>query len=132
MAFIRGSYETARVDLEEAAIAKESGNDLYYTWRRIELGYIVLSEGNLTRAQNLFTETIRNVPKRKNEIGVAFAFEGLAKFFVTVDKPEQTAKLLGWADAARTKIVMACLQKMGEAAFSDAYGEAVMYALREN
>lgn len=57
-------------------------------------------------------------------------------------KPEQATRLIGWADTTREKIedIAACLLKMGEVAFADAYEQgrkmtleqAVAYALRQN
>jgi hypothetical protein len=88
-------------------------------------------------------------------IGVAFALEGMAGFYIAVDKPAGAVRLIGWADAMREKltdtrplieqrdvdkIIVACVEKMGKANFSKAYEEgkkmsldkAVAYALGEN
>ena len=74
--------------------------------------------------------------KDKFDIGVLFSLEGIAELFIATNKPAVAAKLIGWADAMRkriddtrppieqadvNKIITACLAKMGEAAFSDAY-----------
>lgn len=61
-------------------------------------------------------------------------------------KPEHAARLIGWADAARERIldprpfleqanadqiIAACLARMGEAAFADAYEEAEQMILED-
>ena len=79
----------------------------------------------------------------------------MANLYVVTDQHERAAWLIGWADATREKIgdtrplieqadvdkiVAACIAKMGEVAFSDAYDEgqkmtldeAIKYALNEN
>ena len=79
----------------------------------------------------------------------------MAGLFVIVSKLEVAVQLIGWADALRErigdprppleqadvdKIIPACIIKMGETAFSDAYDEgqkmtldeAVAYALEES
>jgi hypothetical protein len=90
-----------------------------------------------------------------SEIGVAFALEGMAGLFIATEKPEHAARLIGWANEMRLKlddprpnteqadidkIIAACLAKMGEVAFSDAYDdgqkmtldEAVALAIKEH
>ena len=80
---------------------------------------------------------------------------GLASLGAVVGRVERAAYLIGWADAVREKILnprpfleqadidkasAACLARMGEAAFSDAYDkgrtmtteEAVLFALNES
>jgi hypothetical protein len=155
LAFIRGSYERARVNLQEAAtVAEELGNRMHYLWWRTHLGFVAVHEGNITEAQNLFAETIRNFQNDANENGVVFAMEGMAGLYVPLGKPEHAAQLIGWADAMREKItdrrplieqkdvdkiIAACLAKIGQIAFSDAYvegqkmtlDEAVAYALEK-
>ena len=81
--------------------------------------------------------------------------EGLANLYTRIGKYKQAALMIGWADAARKRvgdtrphgeqadidrIISACLLKIGEESFSDAYDagqkmtmdEAVVYALEEN
>ena len=84
-----------------------------------------------------------------------FTIEGMTGLYIILDKLERAARLIGWADWMRKKLddirppleqstidqnIAACLVKMGEVAFSDAYDEgqkmtldeAVKYALKEN
>ena len=66
--------------------------------------------------------------------------------YVAAGQPEQAARLIGWADAARKqiddprplleqadleKIIAACLAGIGEVAFSDAYDEGQKLTLDE-
>lgn len=156
IALIRGDYEQARTLLQEMVThAEELGNRMEHLWSRVRLGYVALREGNLTEAQRLFAESARDFQKDENHSGIVFALEGMAGFYVAMKKYETAAQLIGWADTMREKIndtrppleqadvdkiIAACLVKMGEAAFSDAYDEgqkmtleeAVAYALEEN
>ncbi len=87
-------------------------------------------------------------------MGSVFAIEGLASLHCNQNQPKYAAWLIGWADAMREKIgdprplsahvdvdkdIAACIAKMGEVAFSNAYGAgknmtadgAVALALKE-
>jgi tetratricopeptide (TPR) repeat protein len=156
IAAIKGDYEQAYTHLQEdAEIAEEYGYRINYLFSRSHLGYLALYQGKITVAHEIFTETLRSFYNDKNEIGVVFNLEGIAGLFVVIAKPEIAARLIGWSDAARErigdhrppleqadvdKIIAACLAKMGEATFSDAYDEgqkmsldeAVAYALEVN
>jgi tetratricopeptide (TPR) repeat protein len=155
IALIRGDYEQARTLLQEMVThAEELGNRFEYLWSRVRLGYVALGEGNLTEAQRLFAESAKDFQKNEQHSGIVFALEGMAGLYAAMKKYENAAQLIGWADAMREKIddsrpfieqadvdkiIAACLSKMGEAAFSDAYDEgpkmtideAVSYALAE-
>ncbi len=156
IAMMQGNYNQANTYWqEEFSIEEALGNRMSSLWCRSHLGYLALCEGNLTKAHDIFTETAREFFKDKNEIGVVFNLEGIAGLYVAMGKTEIAAQLIGWADATRgkindsrplfeqadvDKIIAACLEKMGEVAFSDAYDqgqnmtldEAVAYALPEN
>jgi hypothetical protein len=77
-------------------------------------------------------------------IGAVVALEGMASLYIVVGKPERAARLIGFADAMRERIkdtrpnveqadidkmISACLAKMGEVAFSDAYDEGQRMSL---
>ena len=156
IAAVKGDYEQAYTQLQESvAIDEEYGYRINYLFGRSHLGYLALYQGHITEAHEIFSETLRIFFNDKNEIGVAFNLEGMAGLFLVVGKFEIAAQLIGWADALRErigdprppleqadvdKISTACLIKMGEEAFSDAYDagqkmsldEAVAYALQEN
>jgi predicted ATPase/DNA-binding SARP family transcriptional activator len=154
IALMRGDYEQARALLYELATVDDKlGDRTGYLWVRVRLGYVALREGNLIEARRFFAESARDFQKDEDPDGVAFTLEGVAGIFVAVEQPELAARLIGWADATREKIgdprpfieqadvdkiIAACLAKMGEVAFSDAYDEgqnmsldeAVAYALQ--
>ncbi len=156
IAMMRGEYEQAETLLREVMIsAQERGNRMSYLWAQLRLGHVLLRSGNLTEAHQLLTEAAQKFGKDGYTIGAVFALEGMAELFVAVGKPEYAARLIGWADLMREKIqdprpdieqanvdkiIAACLAKLGEAAFSDAYDEgrkmsleeAIAFALEEN
>jgi predicted ATPase/DNA-binding XRE family transcriptional regulator len=156
IALIQGDFEKARACFQEnAAINMEFGNRLECLWARVHLGYVAVGQDNVTEARDIFGETVQNFQKDKNTIGVVFTLEGIAGLYIATNKPAMAAQLIGWTDAARKeiedtrplleqadvdKIIAACLAKMGEVAFSDAYDEgqtmtldeAVKYALEES
>jgi tetratricopeptide (TPR) repeat protein len=156
IAAVKGDYEQAYANLQESiAIDEEYGYRINYLFGRTHLGYLALNRGNITEAHEIFTEALQSFFDDKNEIGVAFTLEGMAGLFVAVGKLEIAAQLIGWSDALRErigdhrppleqadvdKIIAACIIKLGEVAFSDAYDEgqkmsldeAVAYALKEN
>ncbi|HEY3476449.1 MAG TPA: AAA family ATPase, partial [Anaerolineales bacterium] len=106
IALLRGDYEQAYALLQEmVTLAQDLGNRMGYLWTRVHLGHVALRAGNLTEARTIFAETIQNFQKDQNTIGVVFAFEGLAGLSLVVGKPEHAARLIGWADAARERIL---------------------------
>jgi predicted ATPase/DNA-binding XRE family transcriptional regulator len=147
IAAIKGDYEQAYTYLkEDAASAEEYGYRTNYLFDRSHLGYLALNQGNIAEAHEIFTETLQSFFDDKNEIGVAFDLEGMAGLFVLVDKPEISVQLTGWSDALRErigdprpvieqadidKIIAACVEKMGEVAFSDAYEEGQKMTMDE-
>jgi len=155
IALRQGNYNQAHSDLqEELDITEEIGARMHSLWCRTHLGYLALCEGNLTKAQGVFAKTASIFFNDRNEIGVVFNLEGVAGVYVATGKPAIAARLIGWADITRQKIgdtrprleqadvdkiIVLCLAKMGEVAFSDAYedgkkmslDEAVAYALED-
>ena len=139
IAAVQGDYEQAYTYLQEgSALADENGYRIDYLFARSRLGYLALSRGNITDAHEIFIETLQSFFNDNNDIGVIFTLEGMSGLFVVVGKPEISAQLMGWADALRErvgdprppleqadvdKIIAACIVKMGEVAFSDAYDE---------
>jgi hypothetical protein len=156
IAIKRGDYKQAHAySQEELEITEELGARMRSLWSRSQLGYLTLREGSLSEAKTIFTATAREFFNDKNEIGVVFNLEGIAALYVAIKKSKLAAQLIGWADATREKIndkrplieqkdvdktITACLEKIGEVAFSEAYDEgqkmtldeAVAYALNES
>ncbi|HMD80882.1 MAG TPA: tetratricopeptide repeat protein, partial [Anaerolineales bacterium] len=147
IAMMNGEYEEAETLLREVMVtAQESGNRMSYLWAQNRLGHVMLRSGNLTEAHQLLTDTAQNFKKDGYAIGVVFALEGVADLFVSVGKPDHAARLIGWADDMREKtqdarpnteqadvdkLIAACLAKMGEVAFSDAYDQGQAMTLDE-
>jgi predicted ATPase/DNA-binding SARP family transcriptional activator len=145
--FMRGDYEQAQALLQEIIVsAEETGNLIAQLWAEVRLGHVALHAGNLSEADELLGKTAKAFGKDGYTIGAVFALEGMAGLYVTVGKVEQAARLIGWADRMRMKIkdprpnfeqanvdkiVAACLAKMGEVAFSDAYDEGQKMTLDE-
>lgn len=143
----RGEYEQAYTLLQEAlASAEEKGNRMSYIWLRVRLGYAALHAGHLEEARALLVESAQNFYEDNYATGAVFALEGMAALYIAVGKPERAARLIGLADAVRTKIhddrpnleqadvdkiIAACLAKMGEIEFSDAYDEGQKMTLDE-
>jgi non-specific serine/threonine protein kinase len=150
----RGDHEQAHALLQEVLLAsKESGNRTNYLWTLVRLGFVAVREGNLDEAITNFMEAVPEFVRDTQDIGVVFALEGMAELYVTLDQPENAARLIGWADMMRIsdtrpkleqadvdKTIAACLAKLGEATFSNAYDkgkkmtmdEAVAFALEES
>ena len=144
---MKGDYEQAETVLREVMIyAQERGNWMSQLWVQLRLGHVLLHAGNLTEARQLLTETAQNFGKDGYTIGAVFALEGMAELFSVVGKPESAARLIGCADLIREtiqdarpefeqanvdKIMAACLAKIGEVAFSDAYEEGQKMTLEE-
>jgi len=147
IALVRGNHEQARILLQEALAAiQETGNKMGYLWVRVRQGYVALQAGDFAEARNIFLETSRDFQKDGYTIGAVFALEGMASLYTETGKPQYAARLIGLADATRTKIgdprplleqvdvdktIAACLIKMGEVAFSDAYDQGTRMTLAE-
>jgi predicted ATPase/DNA-binding XRE family transcriptional regulator len=147
MALMQGNFKRARSYVEEEIrLCREYGIRQSYVWARARLGNVALREGKLEEASLLFKEAIQSFQGDKNEIGVVVTLEGIAGLFLTISKHEYAARLIGWADATRKeigdtrpllgqaevdKIIAACVAKMGEVAFSEAYEEGQKMSIDE-
>ncbi|HKJ38208.1 MAG TPA: BTAD domain-containing putative transcriptional regulator, partial [Anaerolineales bacterium] len=147
ISLIRGDYEKARTRLNEILIsAEQMGNRTSYLWANIRLGYVNIHSGDLAEARTIINESIRDFSKDGYGIGVVFALEVAALLYSTIGKAAHAARLLGFSDIARKKIkdprppleqadmdkiIAACLSKMKEEAFSDAYDEGQKMTLDE-
>ena len=144
---IRGNFEQARAILEDIMVsAEETGNRMSQLWVKLRIGYVALRSGNLSESRQLLSETAQKFAQDGYTIGTVFALEGMAGLYVAVGKPTEAVRLIGWADAIRVKIndprphieqadvdtlIAACLAKMGEVAFSNAYDEGRNMSLEE-
>ena len=144
---INGNFEKARALLEESiAWAMERGHRNDYQWDRAHLGHLIVRLGQAAESREIFLETAHGFLKDGNVVGIVYSLEGMASLYVALGKPEVSAQLMGWADITRKKIsdqrplleqadvdkiIAACLAKMGEVAFSDAYDEGKKMSLEE-
>ncbi len=136
---MKGAFEKARSLLEERiSVFEDFGIRMPYLWTRAYLGHLLLRQGDIVEARDILARTVQEFYRDKSEIGAAFTLEGMSGVYGADGQPEQAAQLIGWADAVRKKvnderpaleqadvdkIIEACLAKLGEVAFSDAYDE---------
>jgi tetratricopeptide (TPR) repeat protein len=136
---VKGNFEKARALLEKSIEnADELGFRNDYLWDRAHLSHIIVKQGQFFEASEIFLETTQEFFNAGNVIGVCYSLEGMAGLFAATNKPAVAAQLVGWADATRKElndrrpmleqaevdeIIMTCLAKIGEVAFSDAYDD---------
>ena len=156
IALLQGSYEQAHLYLQDGLEhADKTGERMMALWFRAHLGYVTLKQGDPMGTRAHFTKCVNEFLEDQVEIVVVFALEGMARLYVVAGKPERAARLIGWVDMMRKKLadprppleqvnmdknMLACLIKMGEVAFSDAYDDgqgmtmdaAVKYALADS
>jgi hypothetical protein len=155
IALIEGDFERARAKFQEYAVtADELGNRSAYIWTNTDLGYVALREGNETIARGYFYNSLQEFHADKDVEGMAYVVEAMAILFNEIGQPKKSARLIGWANARPEergywrpklaqedvdKVILACIAKLGKAAFSEAYeegkkmslDEAVAYALKD-
>jgi hypothetical protein len=73
-------------------------------WGRARLGYVALREGSVEEAHQVLVDTIENFHTNENKNGLTFAFDRMASLYVTINKPERAARLIGWSDSTRKEI----------------------------
>ncbi len=119
------------------------------------MAYNYLCVGDYQRAGKIFKICLQQFQKDDSVIGAVYTIEGLASLYANQEQPERATELFAWADAMREELedprplveqgdvdksITACLAKLGESAFSDAYEvgkkmsleEAVAYALEDS
>ena len=144
---MRGDYEQARAYFrEDIKISNELGNRLQYLWATVRLGFAELGAGNTAEARRIFAEAAQKFQKDGNRIGTIFTLEGMSSLYIAIGKAEVAARLIGWSDTTRDrihdtrpkleqadvdKIIAACIAKIGEVAYADAYNEGSKLTLDE-
>jgi predicted ATPase/DNA-binding XRE family transcriptional regulator len=147
IALEQGDYGQAyALQQEVLAHSEKSGNRFDYLWAQARFGYLALHKDNISEAREIFAGTAQEFQKNKATMGVVFALEGMAGLFVAIGNPKNAARLIGWADATRKeinntrplleqrdidKVIAACISKMGEVVFADAYDEGQGMTLDE-
>ena len=105
LAYWQGNYQQACADLEKCILLGEKFNyQLQILWARINLAYVVLRQGDIQRAREMFGTSIEKTYKANLTIALVYAIEGIASLCVNQDQPERAVHLFAWADAMREKI----------------------------
>jgi predicted ATPase/transcriptional regulator with XRE-family HTH domain len=105
LCMVRGEYGQARHYLQmNIDNLEKMGNRVGVLWGRARLGYVALREGSVAEAHQILLETIENFHTNGNKNGLTFALDKMASLYVTINKPEIAARLLGWSDMTRKEI----------------------------
>jgi predicted ATPase/DNA-binding XRE family transcriptional regulator len=147
LAYWKGNYQQAIAYLEQAiALDEKVGNRYWATWPRVNMGYVFLRDGKDQLAGKIFKTCLRQFHKDGSAIGMVYTIEGLACLYAGQAQTDLAIRLFACADAMRKKLgnprppveqgnvdkgITACLVKIGEAAFSDAYEEGEKMSLEE-
>jgi tetratricopeptide (TPR) repeat protein len=155
LAYWKGNYQQALTCFEQAIALDEKISNRYWAlWPRVNMAYAFLRDGDHQQADKYFKICLQQFHKDNSAIGMVYTMEGVASLYVNRAHLEHAVRLFACADAMRLKLgnprppieqgdvdkdMTACLAKLGEAAFSDAYDngekmsfdEAVAYALSE-
>jgi predicted ATPase/DNA-binding XRE family transcriptional regulator len=137
IALERSDYGQAHTLLQEVLdYTEKSGQRYDYLVAQVHFGVLALREGNFSEAREIFANAAAEYLKYKEYLMLVFTLEGMAGVFVATGNPENAARLIGWADAARKdvsdprplleqkdidKLILACVSNMGKLAFTDAY-----------
>ena len=142
----QGNYQQAYTYFEQAIALYEKVGGSWSSWPRVRMAHVFLRQGDFVQARERFEICLRQFQKDNSLIGVVYTIEGLASLHVNQGQPERATRLFAWADATREiigdhrphieqvdvdKVITACLEKLGEAAFSDAYEEGKAVSLEE-
>jgi hypothetical protein len=105
LCMLRGEYGGARAFLQKNIDNLEKmGNRMGVLWGRARLGYVALRERSVAEAHRILVDTIENFYANGNKNGLTFALDRMASLYVTINKPEGAARLIGWSDATRAAI----------------------------
>jgi tetratricopeptide (TPR) repeat protein len=150
LAYRRGDYQQAYPYFEQAITLYDNvAGTLWSAWPRARMAYAFAAEGNYRQARKNFEVCLQQF--RQNNgfaslIGVVFTIEGLASVYVKTGRLELATRLFAWTDAMREKLnnrrppveqgdvakdITVCIEKLGEAAFSNAYQEGKTMAIEE-
>jgi predicted ATPase len=105
LAYWQNNYEQA-IEYYQAAIlmSEKYGDHFQYNWARVFLAYVVLRQGKLQQAREMFADNIRSFQKAGFMIALIFAVEGLASLNVDQGLCERALRLYVWADTMRDQI----------------------------
>jgi tetratricopeptide (TPR) repeat protein len=147
IAIALGDFERAHTLLQKVLVyAEKLGNRFEYLWAKARTGHLALRQQKFREARDVFTETAQEFQKNEETMGVVYTLEGLAGLFIAIGNPKNAAQLIGLSDAMRKatndprplleqsdvdKVIAACLSKMGEVAFAEAYDEGQVMTIDE-
>jgi len=137
LALRHGEFKQARALLQENIdILEEIGNRMGWLWARARLGYVAFRSGNSLEAHQILSEVIEAFQLVRNRSGLAYALDKMAGLFISEEKFESAARLIGWSDAARDEVgdprpeieqedvdrdIVRLKKKLGRSGFSQAY-----------
>jgi predicted ATPase/DNA-binding CsgD family transcriptional regulator len=137
--FWQGDFPRALEYFEKSiSVSQQAGDKHAYLWTLSFQGYAYLRMGDYDRACANFTQCQQQFKKNNIVDGVAFSTEGLASLALIQGQAGKTARLFGWADAARDSIqntrpsleqadidqqINTIIEMIGEEAYVGAYAE---------
>lgn len=102
LAYWQSDYQQARAYFEQAIKFDERVGGTWLNWTRLNMAYVMLRQGDITQAKELFFKVgIQQFPSMR---AIIYAIEGLASLYANQDQPAHAARLFAWADAKREKI----------------------------
>jgi tetratricopeptide (TPR) repeat protein len=105
LCMLRGNFGQARLYLQmNIENLEKMGNRVGVLWARARLGDVALREGNIAEAHQILVDTIENFHTTRNKNGLTFAVDKMASLYITIDKPDVAARLIGWSDVTRKEI----------------------------
>jgi len=105
LCMLHGEYGQARALVQmNIDNLEKMGNRMGVLWGRARLAQVALREGSVTEAHQILVDTIENFHTNGNKNGLTFALDKMASLYVTINKSEAAAHLIGWSDATRAEI----------------------------
>jgi hypothetical protein len=105
LCMLHGEYGQARLYLQmNIDNLEKMGNRVGVLWGRARLGDVALREGSTAEAHQILVDTIENFHANRNKNGLIFVLDKTASLYVTLNKPEIAARLIGWSDKTREEI----------------------------
>jgi tetratricopeptide (TPR) repeat protein len=100
LAFRQEDYAQAQAYYEESLSIYQEGRH----WESAHLAYVLLRQGALARAREVFAESQLRFQALGSKTGVVYALEGMASLAVAEGRWSKAAQLFGWADATRVTL----------------------------
>jgi predicted ATPase/class 3 adenylate cyclase len=105
LAYWQADYVRARAYFEESLILCEKVGDHFQAlWAHLFMAYVILRQGDIPQAHEMFEDGIRNTQIAGLTIALVFSVEGLASLDIIQGKYQLSGQLFAWADSMREKI----------------------------